>query len=175
MEKPAGSKGLPLPMGAVASSNGALLPGAVLPGLGLNAPPAEQNTANALERHEQELSRMEAEQQAKEEQELLGMSMMFSLAEQQQQQQQQQQQPQASQQPPQQQPRPDAQARRRCTACPAAAFSAQELTVKTFRHITPFARPRTSATHLPPWELPPPPPPPSQHPTRVSHRALYMY
>ena len=70
MEKPAaGSKGLPLPMGAVASSNGTLLPGAVLPGLGLNAPPAEQNTVNALERHEQELSRMEAEQQAKEEQE----------------------------------------------------------------------------------------------------------
>ena len=84
MEKPAaGSKGLPLPMGAVASSNGTLLPGAVLPGLGLNAPPAEQHTGNALERHEQELSRMEAEQQAKEEQELLGMSMMFSLAEQQ--------------------------------------------------------------------------------------------
>ena len=144
MEKPAGSKGLPLPMGAVASSNGALLPGAVLPGLGLNAPPAEQNTANALERHEQELSRMEAEQQAKEEQELLGMSMMFSLAEQQQQQQQQQ--PQASQPPQQQQARPDAQVRRRRIACLAAASSAQELTVEELRHTTSFARPETSAT-----------------------------
>ena len=56
-------QGLPLP-GAVPSSNGALLPGAVLPGLGLNAPPAADNTANALERHEQELSRMEADQGA---------------------------------------------------------------------------------------------------------------
>ena len=102
-------QGLPLP-GAVPSSNGALLPGAVLPGLGLNAPPAADNTANALERHEQELSRMEAEEQAKEEQELLGMSMMFSLAEQQQQQQQQQQ---AQQPPQQQQPRAEAQARAR--------------------------------------------------------------
>ena len=124
MEGPAGSKGLPLPMGAVTSSKGALLPGAVLPGLGLNGAPAEQNTANALERHEQELSRMEAEQQAKEEQELLGMSMMFSLAEQQQQQQQQQQPPAAAQQQQQQQPRPDAQARRRRIACTSAAVSA---------------------------------------------------
>ena len=111
MENPPGQivPGLLLP-GAVPSSNGAL-PGAVLPGLGLNAPPA----VNALERHEQELSRMEAEQQAKEEQELLGMSMMFSLAEQQQQQQQQPQ-PQQSQ-----HPRPEAQAHWRRIPCIADA------------------------------------------------------
>ena len=41
---------------------GAVLPGAVLPGLpGLTT----QEQQNGLERHEQELSRMEAEQQAK--------------------------------------------------------------------------------------------------------------
>ena len=110
MEKPPGHI-VPSPHpGVVTSSNGAL-PGAVLPGLGLNAPPAEQDTVNALERHEQELSRIEAEQQAKEEQELLGMSMMFSLAEQQQQDQQLQ--PPQQQQRQQQQRRPDAQAQRR--------------------------------------------------------------
>ena len=145
MEKPAGSKGLPLPMGAVASSNGALLPGAVVPGLGLNAPPAEQNTVNALERHEQELSRMEAEQQAKEEQELLGMSMMFSLAEQQQQQQQQQQ-PQATQPPQQQQPRPDSQARRRRIACTAAARATADSRGEIARSCSDTAAARTSWT-----------------------------
>jgi len=81
------NKGAAVPMlpGAAVPSSGALpgamLPGATLPGC-LPALSSQQQATSSLERHEQELSRMEAEQQAKEEQELLGLSMMFSLAEQ---------------------------------------------------------------------------------------------
>ena len=76
---------VPMLPGAAVPSGGAL-PGAVLPGATLPGLPglgSQQQATSSLERHEQELSRMEAEQQAKEEQELLGLSMMFSLAEQQ--------------------------------------------------------------------------------------------